>query len=190
MSGIRLLPPRKDKFVLKKISLLLLPLMLAAAAPAEAADMTQPVKTLMKLAEENWRAENAGANDYFSEDLLGTIYSKSFADAYRAASKFPAFDLPEGETTGSPFDYDVIANGQDGCPFENVRVEDDGDGQVTALFNNRACMGDDPANKEDTVVIFHVEEEGGKPVIDDIYQVENGNSGKGLKEQMLEIAKQ
>ena len=175
--------------MLKKVSLVLLPLFLASAAPSFAGDVTAPVKTLIKLAEGNWKAENAEANDYFSEDLLTTIYSKEFADAYREASKHPAFDLPEGETTGSPFDYDVIAGGQDGCPFENVRVEDDGDGQVTALFNNRKCMGDDPANKEDSVLIFHVKDEDGKAVIDDIYRVENGNSGKGLKEEMLELAK-
>lgn len=174
----------------KKVSALLVPLLLCTAAPVFAADVTAPVKTLIKLAEENARADNPASNDYFSEDLLQTIYSKAFADAYRAASKFPAYDPPEGETTGSPFDRDVIANGQDGCPFENIRVEDDGDGQVTALFNNRKCMGDDPANQDDTVVIFHVQEEGGRPVIDDIYQVENGSSGTGLKEQMLEIAKQ
>ncbi len=185
----RSLPLIEDMSVLKKVSFLLLPILLAGTAPALAADMTKPVKTLIKLAEDNWRAENPAANDYFSEKLLGSIYSKSFAGAYRAASKFPAFDLPEGQTTGSPFDYDVIANGQDGCPFENVRVEDDGDGQVTALFNNRKCLGSDPANKEDTVIIFHVEVENGRPVIDDLYQVENGNSGKGLKEQMLEIGK-
>lgn len=183
-------PPERTVTVLKKISLLILPLFLAAATPSLAADMTAPVKKLMALAEENWKADNPASNDYFSEDLLNSIYSEDFAEAYRAASKFPAYDPPEGETTGSPFDHDVIANGQDGCPFENVRVEDDGDGQVTALFNNRACMGDDPANKDDSVVIFHVKEEGGRPVIDDIYLVENGSSGTGIKEQMLEIAKQ
>lgn len=61
---------------------------------------------------------------------------------------------------------------------------------MTALFKNRKCFGSDPSYQEDTVVIFHVQEEAGRPVIDNIYQVENGSSGKGLKEQMLEIAKQ
>ena len=159
-------------------------------SPARAADATAPVKTLMDVASGNWRAENPTSEDYFSEERLSSLYSKDFAAAYREASKHPAYDPPEGETTGSPFDYDVIAGGQDGCAFENLRVEDDGDGQVTALFNNRKCMGDDAENQEDSVLIFHVTTEGGKPVIDDIYRVENGNSGEGLKEQMQAIAKQ
>ncbi|MBD3805442.1 MAG: hypothetical protein IE919_19750, partial [Thioclava sp.] len=69
-------------------------------------------------------------------------------------------------------------------------VEDDGDGQVTALFNNRKCLGDDPAYKEDTVLIFHVVEEQGRAVIDDMYRVEDGQSGKSLKDELKDIAGQ
>ena len=69
-----------------------------------------------------------------------------------------------------------------------IVIEDDGDGQVTALFNNRKCFGDGAEYQEDTVLIFHVEEEGGRPVIDDIYPVVNGNSGSSIKDELKTIA--
>lgn len=37
-------------------------------------------------------------------------------------------------------------------------------------------------------MIFHVEEEGGRPVIDDIYPVVNGNSGASIKDELKTIA--
>ncbi len=157
--------------------------------PALAADLKAPVKTVIDLAARNWKGDNQDYEDYFSEERLKTLFSTDFANAYREASKHPAYDPPEGQTTGSPFDYDVITNGQDGCPLTDIRVEDDGDGQVTAIFKNGTCLEGDPTANDDHTVIFHVKEENGQPVIDDLYQVEKGNSGPGLKEQMQEIAK-
>lgn len=159
-----------------------------ATGPVRAADPRVPVRTVIEIAAGNWSETDQSDEEVFSEENLDTLFSADFARLYREASKHPAFDLPEGETTGSPFDYDPIAGGQDGCAFENIRIEDDGDGQVTALFNNRKCFGDDPAYQEDTVLIFHVDEEGGRPVIDDIYRVENGESGSSLKDDMRVIA--
>jgi hypothetical protein len=157
---------------------------------AFAADMTAPVKEFIDVAAGNWRADNPTSEDVFANDRLDRLFSADFAAAYRDASRFPAYDPPEGETTGSPFDYDPIAGGQDGCPFENIRVEDDGDGQVTALFHNRKCFGDDPEYLEDRVLLFHVQEEGGRPVIDDMYVVIDGNSGESFKDELRKIAAQ
>lgn len=164
-------------------------LLAASALPAFAADMKAPVKTLIDVVAANWKGDNQDYQDYFSEDRLKTLFSAEFANAYREASKHPANDLPEGQTTGSPFDYDVITNSQDGCPLTDIRIEDDGEGQVTALFKNSTCLEGDPTANDDHTVIFHVKEENGQAVIDDLYQVEKGNSGQGLKEQMLDIAK-
>ncbi|MFC3164289.1 hypothetical protein [Ciceribacter thiooxidans] len=164
--------------------------LLAAPAIAFAADATAPVKSIMDVAAGNWSETSPTANDVFDNQRLDQLFSADFARTYREASKHPAYDLPEGETTGSPFDYDPIAGGQDGCAFENIRIEDDGDGQVTALFNNRKCLGDDPAYQEDTVLIFHVVEEQGRAVIDDMYRVEDGQSGKSLKDELRDIAGQ
>lgn len=157
---------------------------------AFAADMTAPVKEFINVAAGNWRENNPTSEDVFDEKRLSRLFSADFAAAYREASKFPAYDPPEGQTTGSPFDYDPIAGGQDGCPFENIRVEDDGDGQIVALFNNRKCLGDDPANLEDRVLLFHVVKERGRPVIDDMYVVVDGNSGESFKDELRKIAEQ
>lgn len=159
-----------------------------AATPVLAAEKTAPVKALIDLVAANWKAGNEDYEDYFSEERLDSLYSAEFAEAYREASKHPAMDVPDGET-GSPFDYDVMTNSQDGCPLEDIRIEDDGEGQVTAVFDNTKCAEGDPNDKHETTLIFHVQEEKGRPVIDDIFRVEKGNSGPGLKEQMLEIAK-
>ncbi|WP_159948013.1 hypothetical protein [Rhizobium sp. 18065] len=166
-------------------------MLVVSSVGALAADVTAPVREIIEATASNWTEEAFGnEKEVFSEDRLDRIFSADFARIYREASKYPAYDLPEGETTGFPFDYDPIARGQDGCPFQNIRIEDDGDGQVTALFNNRECMGDDPAYRQDTVLIFHVLEENGHAVVDDIYPVENGQSGQSIKDELKTIAGQ
>ncbi|EHS51808.1 hypothetical protein PDO_1709 [Rhizobium sp. PDO1-076] len=166
-------------------------MLLISSVGALAADVTAPVREIIEATASNWTEEAFGnEQEVFTEDRLERIFSAEFAMMYREASKNPAYDLPEGETTGFPFDYDPIARGQDGCPFQNIRIEDDGDGQVTALFNNRECMGDDSANRQDTVLIFHVLDENGRAVIDDIYPVENGQSGQSIKDELKAIAGQ
>ncbi|GEO83170.1 MULTISPECIES: hypothetical protein [Alphaproteobacteria] len=161
-----------------------------AVGACQAADPTDPVREVIKVAAGNWAAENPTSEEVFGESRLDRLFSADFAKAYREASKHPAYDPPEGETTGYPFDYDPIAGGQDGCPFENIRIENDGDGQVTALFNNHKCFGDGAEYQADTVLIFHVREEGGRALIDDIYPVVNGNSGQSIKDELKAIAAQ
>ena len=157
--------------------------MMASTAPALAVDVTAPVREIVEATARNWEEGSSGDEEVFSEDRLDRLFSADFAAAFRAASKNPPYDIPEGETTGFPFDYDPIAQGQDGCPFKNIRIEDDGDGQVTALFDNRSCFSD-TADAVDTVLIFHVETEKGHPVIDDIYPVIDGNSGNSIKQDL------
>jgi hypothetical protein len=157
--------------------------MMAGGVPAFAADNTAPVREIVEATARNWEEGLSGEEDVFSEDRLNRLFSADFAAAFLAASKNPPFDLPEGETTGFPFDYDPIAQGQDGCPFKNIRIEDDGDGQVTALFNNHSCFSE-AADAADTVLIFHVVTEKGHAVIDDIYPVVDGNSGNSIKQDL------
>lgn len=174
----------------RSIAWVCLSLALSAPVAAFAADGTAPVKEIIDTVAGNWKADNPTSEDVFSEDRLKRLYSADFGRVYREASKHPAYDLPEGETTGSPFDYDPIAGGQDGCAFENIRIRDDGAGQVTALFNNRQCMGDDPANSEDTQLIFHVVTEGGHAVVDDMQRMVDGKPGNSLKDELKGIAAQ
>lgn len=150
-----------------------------------ASDVTTPVREIIETAARGWDEiiEEPG-EDVFSPDRLARLFSKDFARAFEAASKNPPFDPPEGETTGFPFDYDPIAQGQDGCAFEDIRIEDDGNGQVTALFNNRRCFGEGAEYEADTVLIFHVIEEDGRPVIDDFYPVVDGQRGSSIKQDL------
>lgn len=157
---------------------------MVVALPALAIDMTAPVREVVEATARNWGEGSSGSEEeVFSEDRLKRLFSADFAAAFHEASKNPPYDIPEGETTGFPFDYDPIAQGQDGCPFKNIRIEDDGDGQVTALFNNRSCF-QDTADAADTVLIFHVATENGRAVIDDIYPVIDGNSGNSIKQDL------
>jgi hypothetical protein len=163
---------------------LLLVAMLAGGVPALGADDTAPVREIIEATARNWEEGSSGREEeVFSEDRLNRLFSAEFAAAFRAASKNPPMDLPEGETTGFPFDYDPIAQGQDGCPFKNIRIEDDGDGQVTAMFNNRNCYPD-TADAPDTVLIFHVWPENGRPVIDDIYPLVGLETGNSIKQEL------
>jgi hypothetical protein len=166
--------------------LVALGLFLASAMPISAAsDVTAPVREIVEAAARGWDDKvDEPAEDVFSADRLSRLFTKDFQTAFEAASKNPPFDLPEGETTGYPFDYDPIAQGQDGCPFEDIRIEDDGDGQVTALFNNRRCFGEGAEYEADTVLIFHVVDEGGRSVIDDIFPVVDGQSGSSIKQDL------
>ncbi|MBO3760649.1 hypothetical protein [Ciceribacter sp. L1K22] len=171
------------KSILLGLSLTLL------ASSALAIDMTAPVKTLMQIAQKNWERDNTDFRDMFGDDLLDEIYSRDFANSYREASKFPVYDPPEGETTGTPLDYDPIVGGQDSCPIEKLKIEDDGDGQVVATFDNRNCF-DEATNEPERVLIFHVIEEQGKAVIDDLYEVVDGQTGESLKGYLKEIGAQ
>lgn len=163
--------------------------LMLSASPAAALDMTAPVRTLMEITRKNSEAGTEYFRYVFDEDLLSSIYSADFAHAYREAAKYPVYDPPEGETTGDPFGYDPIVGGQDSCPLDDLRIEDDGDGQVTALFDNRNCY-EDSVEEPERVLIFHVVEEDGRAVIDDIYPVEDGQSGQSIKGELKAIAKQ
>jgi hypothetical protein len=161
--------------------------MMAPGTCVLAADVTAPVREIIETTARNWEEGSSGSEEeVFSEERLKRLFSADFVAAFHAAAKNPPFDLPEGETTGFPFDYDPIAQGQDGCPFKNIRIEDDGDGQVTAQFNNRSCFSDaaDATETADTVLIFHVVTEKGHAVIDDIYPVVDGNSGNSIKQDL------
>jgi hypothetical protein len=136
---------------------------------ASAADVPEPVRVIMGIAEKSW-AEGAQTEDwYFDDARLNSVYSKSFVAMYREAEKHPVYDTDTG--VGTPFDYDVIANGQDGCPFKDIAYKDvpgaNGATEVQVTFNNQYCL--DPAFAGGlTHVNFEVIKENGKDVIDDI----------------------
>ncbi len=163
-------------------------LLLPAAAHA---DPLAPVNEVMDVARQLW-SENPPENlDYFEPERLSLLYSASFLSAYKAAQKNPVFGLEEGESEGNPFDYDVIANSQDGCPLENIKAEKTGEAAgvvtVTVTFNLWRCVEDAAERDAPSEVRFRLIEEGGKHVIDDIVRMLDGEQ-LSLVEEMHYIA--
>lgn len=113
---------------------------------AHAASATDPVQRIIDLAKGHWETtENNNTPDYF--DQLDRDFSKSFAEVYREATKYPALDGSD-----SPFDYDVITSSQDGCPLKDIKVDSEGaKGGVTvvdASFRLMDCVGDAASKKK------------------------------------------
>lgn len=165
---------------------LLLPLFFSLAFSAQAADPVQPVKEIMDEAVNGWSENPGEGKDYFDAERLNRIYSADFAETYRAAAKFPAYD--EGD---SPFDYDVIVSGQDSCTLDDLKIEPqapaNGSTDVRVTFDNTHCLGDRAADWKPTELHFMIKEEKGHPVIDDI--VRSGEMGS-VKEELRAIAEQ
>ncbi|NNH59589.1 hypothetical protein HLI01_22900 [Rhizobium laguerreae] len=140
--------------------------LIAFSGKGHAADIIAPVKEIMEATKSNWADNNSDWTDIFDASRLDHLYSRDFVAKYQAAAQFPAID--DGI---SPFDYDVIVNGQDACPLEDLTMAAapvvDGVAEVAVRFKKSACS-DAPDAKDYTTVHFLVVEEGGKPVIDDI----------------------
>jgi hypothetical protein len=154
------------------------------------ADPLAPVTEVMDVARQLWSENPPETLDYFEPDRLERLYSASFVAAYKEARKFPAFEPEPGQTEGYPFDYDVIANSQDGCPLEDVKLaktgEEGGVTTVTATFKLWGCS-EDPSERDFlSEVRFKVIEEYGKPVISDIVRMLDGE-GLSLLEEMQYI---
>lgn len=150
---------------------LLVAVSLAFANPAAAADAVTPVRAIMEVASALWSNADGEAGDYFDETHIGN-FSKDLRALYAEATKHPAFDTEDG--TGSPFDYDPIILGQDGCPLEGLTIEADGkDGSATnvvARFKRFACMEGSSEEERNVIseVHFLVVSESGRPVIADV----------------------
>ncbi len=166
--------------------------LLALPSLAVAADATAPVREIMDVATKNW-ADVPDDNtsppdyvDYFDDTFLSRLYSKDFVAKYRDAARYPVF-----EDSGSPFDYDVIAMGQDGCSFKDVKIEAqppvNGMTVVKTTFDNTYCFGEREPDWKPAEVDFNVIEEDGRAVIDDILRPQDGDPGS-LKAEMQEIS--
>jgi hypothetical protein len=163
-------------------------LLVTIAFPALAADPQDPVKSIMDLAVALWSDDpKVEGQDYFDKARLETLYSKTFAAAYREAAKHPLYDEASG-----PFGYDVITNGQDGCPLKEVNVANQGEKagvtDIKVTFKLWTCYDDDPNKDAVSEVHFDVIKEDGKPVISDIHRITDGKPDSLLKE-MQDIAK-
>ncbi|MGO7169131.1 hypothetical protein AB9F47_18910 [Rhizobium leguminosarum] len=163
--------------------------LIAFSGTGYAADATTPVKEVMEATKSNWADNNSDWTDIFDASRLDHRYSRDFVAKYQAAAQFPAVD----DDGISPFDYDVIVNGQDACPLEDLTMAAapvvDGVAEVTVRFRKSTCS-DAPDAKDYTTVHFLVIEEGGKPVIDDIVTENIETQARdSLKATMALIAK-
>lgn len=165
-------------------------LLFPAATSALAQAAADPVKNVMTLAEGLWSDDpKVEGQDYFDKDRLDALYSKRFAEAYRAAAKFPIYDDASG-----PFGYDVITNGQDGCPLKDVSItpgaEANGVTDVTVTFKLWTCVDDGSVDKDSVnEVHFSVITEDSKPVIDDIRRKDDEGKLDSLMTEMQDIVK-
>lgn len=161
---------------------------------AFAADATGPVREIMDVVTKNWQDVSDDNDnppeyvDYFNDEFLPRLYSKDFIAKYREAAKYPAY-----EDNGSPFDYDVIAMGQDGCSIKDLKIEPqapvNGATTVRTTFDNTHCFGEREPDWKPAEVDFSVIEEDGRPVIDDIFRPQDNDPGS-LKAEMQEITKE
>lgn len=159
---------------------------------AQAADFKAPVAEIMAAATSNWQDMGTDSDtpppyvDYFSEDFLKRLYSRDFVAKYREAAKHPAYD--DG---GSPFDYDPVIGGQDGCALKEV-ITTEGERanvgeDVTVTFDNSHCFGERAPNWQPEKLVFKLIEEDGHAVIDDIERPDFAE-GASLKKEMVELA--
>ena len=182
LSNIRIIPMRT------------LPLALAFALVStfsSAAEITDPVKEVMKITTDNWNTVDSDWKYIFDAEPLARLFSKRFQAGYTAASKHPAYDTDNNQP-GDPFGYDVITSSQDGCPLADntmtVGAVMKGVTDVKVTFKQWACI-DDPEIKDSvSEVHFDVIQEDGKPVIDDIHRVTDGERDS-LIDEMQVLAK-
>lgn len=172
---------------MKASALLFAAVLLLAGGPAVAADATAPVDEIMAVTAANWSEDGGEFQELFSEDRLQRLYSRDFVALFRAASKSEF-----AQEAGTPFDYDVIVNAQDGCPLQDVSVaEGPGEGDVTvvvARYRFMTCMGDTPDFQAFSETRFDVVEEDGRAVVDDIRSDDGSGGTLSVRDVMKSIA--
>ena len=160
---------------------------LLAAGPAFAADPTAPVVEVMKLTQSNWADDGSDFQPLFSDERLAQLYSRDFQALFAEASK-SAF----ASEAGTPFDYDVIVNAQDGCPLKDIAIAAEPDAGppsvVVARYKFLTCFGSEPEYQAISETRFDVVEENGRAVIDDIHTADGDGGFGSLKDEMKAIA--
>lgn len=162
-----------------------------SATAAHAGDPRDPVRIVMAVA--GWKDKDAPettASGYFDDGLLSTIYSASFVDVYRLAQRTD--ELQDG--AGYMLGYDVVIGGQDNCALKDVRIEarpsKNGVTPVDVYFDASSCFGHTPDLTRPQTV-FHVVEEEGRPVIDNIWSEDyrDGALDSSIKAQFAAMTK-
>lgn len=158
-------------------------IVLVSVSGASAADPTAPVRVLFDIATGKQEGE------LFDETRLSSVFSSSFAETYRIASKVSEMSEAEGM-----YDYDPLIGGQDGCPLKGVAFralapvkETDGDyTPVEVTYDAMSCFSgfeNSPPIKR----LFRTILEDGRFVVDDYENNTTDEAGKqvSFKEQLI-----
>lgn len=152
----------------------------ATPAPVSAAafDPEAPVKEILSIAQNNFSVPFTGVTiDYFAEGRLERIYSKDLIGFYKRAIKTEAARQMGGRAP----DFDILTGTQDACPLENITLKTDrpfeSSWDVSVTYQYQVCWGNPALAKTDFIII----EEGGQPVIDDIFTYDEAEAVSSLK---------
>lgn len=163
------------------------------ASVSVAADNADPVREVMAITEANWNTVDSDWKYIFDADPLSRLFSKEFQAAYVEAAKKPAYDTENG-APGDPFGYDVITASQDGCPLKEIKIGTAGAPTAAGIvdipvsFKMWTCIEEDEIKNSVSELHFDVTTEDGRPVINDIHRVADGERDSVLDE-MRQLAK-
>ena len=130
----------------------------------DAADPAAPVKQIIAISQDIFKADAPAKDDYFSDKWLTVLFSSALAKQAKEG-------FAKAQANDEPFiDYDPVLGGQDGCQPKDVSITDagikDGVSDVVARFRASYCF--DGSDNAFTETHFKVIVENGKAVIDDI----------------------
>lgn len=150
----------------------------SAPAPSVAFDPEEPVREIISIAESNFSVPFPGVMiDYFAKGRLERIYSKDLIGFYKRAIKTEAARQMGGRAP----DFDILTGTQDACPLENISLKTEkpfeSSWDVSVTYQYQACWGNPALTKTDFIII----EEGGQPVIDDIFTYDEAEAVSSLK---------
>lgn len=166
---------RRDIALMGKnmVKALLVALLLGAALPAYAADVTGPARELMNAATVNW-SDAGGDEDYTSEERMGRLYAPGLAAVIEEAVGH-ASRLNKDTVLG----YDMITGSEDGCAIKDLKITQQKPEPdfipVIAEFKPFTCLKGDSRRKMVMKVLFMMGEYDGVYKIDEIFRTVRDN---------------
>lgn len=134
--------------------------------PAHAEEIPAAIQEVMQIERDFWSPKQP-KQSIFSNDRIDRLFSKDFVRLYRAAMEHPIY--PNGKT---PFDFDIIVQGQDSCSLDDMKIApyetDRSDNYYEVSFANFACFDDNGDPKRRTTIYLSLVKEDGRQVIDDV----------------------
>jgi len=157
-----------------------------AGGPARADEAPASIREVMRIEADVWSPRQP-KQSIFDDTRIERLFSRDFVRLYRAAMRHPIY--PGGTT---PFDFDIIVQGQDSCSLDDMKIaqyEMDAPGNFHEVsFANFACFDDDGDKARRPTIHFSMVDEGGRTLIDDVLTYENGEKQHSTKVLMANIA--